>query len=140
MSYATSAALQAALYTALSSDPATLSATGGHVYDALPDGTVPDLYLILGSERARDASDMTGRGAWHDVTVAVVSDAAGFRSAKEAAGAASDALDGADLPLTRGRLVSLRFARARARRQSDGSRRIDLTFRARVEDNPQATE
>jgi hypothetical protein len=45
----------------------------------------------------------------------------------------SDALVGADLPLTRGHLVFLRFLRGQAVR-SGATRRIDLTFRARVED------
>ena len=52
-----------------------------------------------------------------------------------AAVAISDALEGAALVLTRGRLVSLRFQRAVARRLDEGeTRRVDLTFRARVED------
>ena len=54
----------------------------------------------------------------------------------DAAGAVSDALHEADLTLLRGRLVSLRFERARAYQiENSTGRRIDLTFRARVEDN-----
>ena len=135
MSYAIASALQEAVYQRLAGDPAVSAATGGHVYDALPSGTRPALYLTLGDEQVRDASDKTGDAAWHDFTLAVVSGAAGFRAAKTAAVAASDALSDADLPLARGRLVSLRFLKARARRLSNGGRRIDLTFRARVEDD-----
>jgi hypothetical protein len=49
----------------------------------------------------------------------------------------SDALIGADMTLERGRLTGLHFYRARARREGTGDvRRIDLTFRARVDDTP----
>ena len=60
---------------------------------------------------------------------------AGFLSAKEAAAAVSDALHDADLTLGRGRLVGLWFHKAKASLAGEGRRRIDLTFRARVEDN-----
>ena len=74
------------------------------------------------------------RGAEHDLAVAVVSEAQGFAAAKAAAAAVCDALLDADLALGRGRLVLLRFLRAQASRPAGGARRIDLTFRARVED------
>jgi len=65
----------------------------------------------------------------------VISDATGFLAAKEIAVAISDALVGAALVLTRGHLVSLQFLKAVAKRLSEGeARRIDLRFRARVED------
>ena len=45
------------------------------------------------------------------------------------------ALVDAEMSLSRGRLVALHFWRARARREGSGNlRRIDLTFRARVEE------
>ena len=51
------------------------------------------------------------------------------------AGAVCDALIDAPLSLVRGRLVSLRFRKAAASRVGTGdTRRIDLTFRARVSD------
>jgi hypothetical protein len=66
--------------------------------------------------------------------VSVVSSAAGFQAAKAVAVAVSDSLVDAELVLARGRLVGLRFVRAVARRLDEGrARRIDLTFRARVE-------
>jgi hypothetical protein len=44
------------------------------------------------------------------------------------------ALDDAPLALTSGALVSLEFQRATARRLGEGAaRRIDLTFRARID-------
>ncbi|MFZ5964711.1 DUF3168 domain-containing protein [Thalassococcus sp. BH17M4-6] len=135
MSYAISAALQTAIYQRLASDDALITLVGANIFDALPPGPLPQLYLTLGAERVRDASDATGYGAWHDLNVAVITEEAGFQSAKAAAVAVGDALVDADLTLDRGRLVSLRFLRARAKRESGGMRRIELTFRARVEDS-----
>jgi len=135
MSYGVSGALQAAVYQALAGDASLGALVGTAIYDAVPAGPVPGLYVSLGPEVVRNRSDKTGAGAAHDFVVSVVSDAAGFQVAKDAAGAVSDALVDAALLLSRGRLVSLNFLRARARRVgNDDVRRIDLTFRARIED------
>jgi hypothetical protein len=137
MSYGASAALQQAVYQALLADPALDTLVQGAIYDALPPGTLPPLYVTLGPEDVRDATDGTGDGAWHRFTVSVVTDGAGFHAAKEAAAAISDALVDTDLTLARGRLAGLHFFRARARREGTGAlRRIDLTFRARIQDTP----
>lgn len=135
MSYAVSAALQAAVYARLQGDAALGALVGADIYDALPQGSLPALYVALGPETAKDASDTGGNGAWHRFLVSVVTSKAGFQTAKDAAAAISDALHGADLALGRGHLVGLWFERAKAGRESRGLRRIDLTFRARVEDN-----
>jgi hypothetical protein len=82
----------------------------------------------------REASDKTGGGAEHRLVISVISDGAGFLQAKLAAVAVSEALDGVSPALPTGRVVSLGFAKAVARRLDDGAaRRIDLTFRARIE-------
>ncbi|SIS49781.1 DUF3168 domain-containing protein [Phaeovulum vinaykumarii] len=134
MSYAGASALQTAVYQHLSASPALQALVGTAIHDAAPPGPISGTYVSLGPEEVRDASDQSGPGARHDFTVVVVSDAAGFHLAKEVAGVVSDLLVGADLPLTRGRLVALWFLRARARRVENATaRRIDLTFRARVE-------
>ena len=133
MTAALSLPLQAAIFARLRADAALAALVGPHVLDALPPGAPPSLYVALGPETIRDRSDATGQGAEHDLVVSVVTDGAGFAGAKAAAGAVSDALVGADLALSRGRLVFLRFLRAQAVR-SNAARRIDLTFRARVED------
>lgn len=135
MSYGVSAALQAAVYARLQANSALGAIVGGNIYDALPTGAVPPIYVALGPEKARDASDTGGNGAWHEFIVSVVTANAGFQTAKEAAAAISDALHGADLTLSRGVLVGLWFQKAKAGRESRGLRRIDLSFRARVEDN-----
>ncbi len=134
MSYGMTAALQAAVYGALREDTVVAALSGGAVFDALPPGPVPALYVALGPETARDASDKTGAGAVHDFPVTVVSEAAGFTGAKALAAAISDALSGADLVLSRGHLVRLAFVRARARRV-DGGREIEVWFRARVDED-----
>lgn len=135
MSYGVAAALQSALFQRLSTDAALSALVGGDIYDAIPPGQIPALYVHLGPERVRDASDVLDGGATHDFTVAVVTNKAGFADAKTAAGAISDALVDADLTLSRGRLVGLRFVKAQAKRDGAERRRIDLTFRARVEDS-----
>jgi hypothetical protein len=133
MSYAMAAALQAAVYGALSADPEVAALSRGAIYDALPPGPVPALYVALGPERVRDTSDKTGAGAVHDFPVTIVTEDAGFAAAKALSAAISDALGGARLSLVRGRLVSLDFRRARARRV-DGGREVELWFRARLDD------
>lgn len=134
MSYAASGALQAAVYQRLAADAGLAALVGGAIYDVVPAGTLPTTYVTLGPEDARDASDKTAQGAEHRFVVSVVTAAAGFQTAKDAAAVISDALVDAALPLDRGRLVSLSFLRARARRvQKNDIRRIDLTFRARVD-------
>ena len=136
MSYGVSAALQAAVYERLAGDAALAALVGGAIYDVVPAGQLPETYVSLGPEDVTDRSDKSGRGAEHRFTVSVVSEAAGFQTAKAAAGAASDALLPGGLVLARGRLVAIEFLQARARRVRAGNvRRIDLTFRARVEDD-----
>lgn len=134
MSYAVSSALQSAVYAALTADAGLTALIGEALYDALPTGALPDLYVTLGPETVRDASSASGAGAWHQFTVSVVTRNAGFQTAKEAAGAVCDVLNDANLTLTRGCLVGMQFFKARAVRQTNGNRRIDLTFRARVDD------
>jgi hypothetical protein len=133
MSYGATAALQQAVFARLTSDPAVTALVGSHIYDALPEGPVPEMYLSIGPEAVRDRSDKTGSGALHDFAVTVISDAAGFSTAKQVAAAASDALTGGGIALSRGVLVSLNFLRARARRVGSG-RQIEIWFRARVDD------
>lgn len=131
MSYAASAALQSAVFSALS---AWSDLAGVSIVDAMPPGTVAGTFVLLGPEVAVDQSDKTGAGAEHRFDVAVISDAAGFLPAKTIAASVSDALLSVPMVLTTGHLVALAFVRATARRLDDGSvRRIDLQFRARID-------
>ncbi|PYE85717.1 DUF3168 domain-containing protein [Pseudoroseicyclus aestuarii] len=135
MSYGAGEALQGAVYQRLPGWPALTDLVGGAIYDAVPAGALPALYVALGPDLARDRSDISGSGAEHEFTVSVVTEAAGFAGAKAVAAAVSDALVGADLALARGRLVALGFYRAKAQRIDGGARRrIELSFRARVDD------
>lgn len=136
MSFAGSGPLQEAVYAALVGDPTLGVIVGTAIYDAVPPGNLPAIYVRLGSETAQDASDGTGTGALHRFTVSVITTQPGFASAKQAGAAISDVLHDADLVLSRGVLVSLRFERARAARIDRGAaRQIDLRFAARVQDN-----
>jgi hypothetical protein len=135
MSYGVAEALQAAIYQRLSTDAALIALAGTAIHDAPPPGTAPDLMVLIGPETVRERADITGPGAEHEFTVSVVGGSAGFATVKAAAVAVSDALEGAQLSMFRGRLVGLWFLRAEARRDRRGQgRRVDLVFRARVED------
>ena len=134
MTYALGASLQTAVYGRLASDPALDALVAGAVFDTIPDDA-PDLFVAIGPERVSGRLDVTGSGAVHDISVSVVTRRGGYFSAKDAAGRVSEALTGSVLAMTRGRIVSIRFLRARTRRdEGEGTRRVDLWFRARVDD------
>ncbi|MEQ3625342.1 MAG: DUF3168 domain-containing protein [Celeribacter sp.] len=136
MSYAVSGALQVAVYQALIADAALDALIGGAVHDALPDpgAALPPVYVLIGAEDVRARDDATARGALIRFTLSVIGGSEGFAQVKAAAAAVCDALEPGLPPLARGRLVSLRFERARAvRTGTQGGRRIDLRFAARVE-------
>lgn len=131
MSYSAAASLQSAIFARLTG---WASLAGVSVVDALPPGSGTGTFVLLGPETASDQSDKSGSGAEHMLQISVISDAQGFMAAKTVAGHVSDALVGASLTLTTGVLVGMSFVRATARRLNSGdSRRIDLTFRARIE-------
>jgi hypothetical protein len=131
MSYQAAAALQAAVFGALGGAPGL---AGVSILDAVPPGTAPGTFVLIGPEVAVDQSDGTGAGAEHRFSVSVISDASGFLAAKTVAAAVSEALLGGAMVLATGHLVSVNFQRAVARRLDQGTaRRIDMTFRARVE-------
>lgn len=151
MTAALSLPLQKALFAWLSADAALLAALGGpRLYDAPPhaDGDAapgPGPYLLLGDESVTPWFDQTQDGADHLLRFRVVSFAAGFSEAKTIAGALSDALAGPPPTLERGRIVRIQFLGAEARRGGAGgggadrvARRIDLRFRAILEDDPVA--
>lgn len=137
MSYAAGLALQGAVYQQLRADAALSGLVGDAIFDAMPVDAPSGVYVSLGPEEVRDAGDMTAAGAQHDFVVSVLSgtdESAGFAAVKAAAVAVADALERRDLTLLRGRLCGMWFLRAKARRVENGAaRRIDLTFRARVD-------
>ncbi|MBB96446.1 MAG: hypothetical protein CML68_17855 [Rhodobacteraceae bacterium] len=137
MSYGMAAALQKAVYELLVTDPGLTALIADRVYDAMPAGPVAGTFVSIGPEDVRDSSDVTGAGAVHRFTVSVVSEDDGFAAIKTVAAAVDDALKDAAPSLDRGRLVGLWFERASAKRtgQAERIRRIDLRFRARVEDD-----
>jgi hypothetical protein len=135
MSYAIAASLQAVIYQHLSADAAVAGLVGSDIYDAVPPAGDPDLFVLIGDERVRDRSTKTSSAAYHDFVVSIATRAHGYTDAKELAAAICDSLQG-DLPaLSRGRLTGIWFRSARTRRGSaPDRRRIDLQFRAHVED------
>lgn len=136
MTYAMSQSLQKAVYDALVGDAALQALVGTAIFDAPPAGSIPALYVSLGPEKAQDCSDQSGAATRHDFMISVVTDSASFHDAKAVAGAVSDVLGAPLGALDRGRIVTLNFLRARAQRDEAGQqRRIDLTFRALLDDD-----
>lgn len=135
MSYALSAPLQAAVYDALVADMDLNALVAGAIFDAEPTGSLPSLYVTLGPETVKSKSDVSAHGAEHQFVISIVTEHAGFSGAKTVAGLISDTLIDAELPMSRGRLIACRLLRAKAARVDAGARRrIDLTFRARVDE------
>ena len=137
MSYAQTAALQEAVYNELLGNP-VLVALVPNIYDSPPAGSgeAPNgTYISLGNEVAKDRSSATHKGTTLDFEINIHSDFAGFSAAKEVAGLVVDTLDWADLPLSRGALITLKFMKSRARRGvAPETRRIALVFRAILDD------
>lgn len=52
--------LQSAIYGRLSTDVDLAAIVADHIYDAVPAGPLPDLYVLLGEEAVKDASDQSG--------------------------------------------------------------------------------
>ncbi|TRW96869.1 DUF3168 domain-containing protein [Paracoccus sp. M683] len=137
MSYAASVALQAAVYQHLRADAVLADLVGDAIFDAMPASVPSGIYVSLGPEDAQDAGDMTAAGSRHDFVVSILSgsdESDGFGAVKQVAAAVSDALEAGELLLDRGYMAGLWFLRARARRVENGAaRRVDLTFRARID-------
>lgn len=137
MSFTASLALQAALYQALRADAALQALIGDAVYDAMPATAPSGTFVSLGPEEVRDAGDITGAGARHDFVISVLSgrdDSGGFAQVKEVAAEVSRLIETVTPSLPAGQLVGMWFLRAKARRTENGAgRRIDLTFRARID-------
>lgn len=134
MSYAYSQALQRYVFEALTGSAPLVGIVGDAIFDTAPAGTLPELYVTLGPEKVSDASDVTGSASIHELLISVVSSAVGFSSAKVAAGHVSNALEASGVALDGCILTQLRFSRADAKREADGSvRRIDMIFRARMD-------
>jgi hypothetical protein len=136
MSYGVGGALQEAVFGALQADMALSALVGNDIFDQLPTGKTPNLFVSLGPETVVDRSDREADGAEHRFVVSVIGEASGFAKVKAAAAAVSDVLIDLDTGLSRGRLVYLRFDRAVVKRDGRRNlRRVDLRFVARVEDN-----
>ncbi len=134
MSYAMSAAMQEAVFNALSGDVVLGALIGTAIYDA-PPVPADQTYILLGADVAKDRSSGTHKGATLDFEVNVMSDVHGFETAKLVAAAICDVLIDADLTLSRGSLVNMKFLKSRARRGvSPEQRRIALVFRAILDD------
>jgi len=137
MTLALSGALQGAIYAALVNDAGVTALVGAEIYDApLPSGgAVPaGEFITLGPENVKPFNTATSEGAVHDFSVSIHSGANGFDAAKAVAAAVSTVLIDANLPISGGALVALRFVKAEAKRGiAPELRRIDMRFRAVLE-------
>ncbi|MGH1577209.1 DUF3168 domain-containing protein [Planktotalea sp.] len=133
MSVLLSDVLQSAVYDRLVANVELGAIVNAHIYDAMPAGPVPDLYVLIGEEVVKDSSDVSGAGSQHDVLISLISTADSFLTLKQAASAVWTALDSSDLVLSEGRVVGFWFRASTAKRSSSGQRKIDLKFRARLE-------
>lgn len=137
MSYASSAALQGAVYQKLRADAQLSAIIGDAVFDAMPVAAPSGVHVVLGPETMRDAGDVSAAGSVHDFVISVLAggdQGTGFAPVKAAAAAVEAALESGVLELTAGRLVGLYLLRAQARRTNKNTaRQVDLTFRARID-------
>ena len=135
MTYAIGASLQRAVFAHLAGEAEIIEMVGPNIYDAVPAGAEPEVFVLIGEEVALDRSTQTSAAAYHDFAVSVFADQHGFSTSKALAALICDSLLVADLSLDRGRVTGLWFRRARTRRgREPDRRRIDLQFRAHVED------
>jgi len=139
MTYALSWPLQQALFDLMGTDAACVQHFGQRIYDAAPpflgEQAPQGLYLTFGDEDVADWSTATEAGAVHLVKLTIHAPRRGFSEAKQAASAVSDAILGAALAPSRGRIVSARFVDARTgRSEADALRKIDMRFRITIED------
>lgn len=115
-----SAALRAAIHTALSEHAPLLSVLGGpNIYDE-PPAAAAFPYVTLGEARISDYSAGDEPGEEHQLTLHAWSRQGGHREAHIIAGTLLQALDDAPLSPDGHQLVNLRFSLADIRREADG--------------------
>lgn len=137
MSYGASFALQEAIYATLAGSAALDALVGGRIYDAPPHADAPDaapgVFVTIGEESVSNWSAQGLVGAIHEVAITVHGPDSGFAASKLTAEAVSAALLGPMPALSAGRVATVDFRGARARRDRTGGRAIELRFRFRVE-------
>ena len=97
MSYGAGVALQAAIYQHLRADASLNQLVGDAIFDAMPVEAPSGVFVSLGAEEVKDASDATGRGSRHDFVVSVMAGSeggAGFGAIKAAAVAPASGTEG----------------------------------------------
>ena len=73
MTYSVAAALQEAVYARLTADDALRQMIGSAIYDAVPPGTPPGTFVVLGPEEVVDRSDSSTAAAEHRLRISVIS-------------------------------------------------------------------
>ncbi|MEO0343565.1 MAG: DUF3168 domain-containing protein [Pseudomonadota bacterium] len=121
--------IQAFIYNSLTTAPAVIDLVGDAVYDAAPQGGLPDLAVMIGAEEVLDASDILASARLHRAEIELVGRGAGFSTMKNAADAIRACLESDTGPAGDGAITRVRFHRAQSLREtSDGLRRIRMRF------------
>ena len=130
-------ALDAAITSALSTDPALSLLVGGRIYD-VPPGKAIAPYLVIGRSEIRPLGGTPPAGAGEAqeivLTLSLLSSSDGLEEAKAAAAATRDVLHNARLTLDGWRLIQLRVVFVDVYRGADGRTALGLIrLRAAVE-------
>jgi hypothetical protein len=128
--------LQAAIFSALSSDATLQALIGAALYDAVPRAAAFP-YAVVGDDMESNWDTATEQGSQHIVSVDVWSQGGGHKESKTIADAVRAVLDGAALTLAGQTLIDIRYQGAEFARATDGETyRATLKFRAVLEPNP----
>ena len=137
MSFARSAALQEAVFSALTGSAALAALVGDAIHDAPRHADAPEgatgPHVTLGEERVEPWTAQGLDGAVHDLEIGVHVPEGGYAAAKRIGAAVTSALLEGLPALSEGRVVTSGFLGARTRREKEGRRRLDLRFRFRIE-------
>ncbi len=137
MSFSRSAALQEAVFAALTGSATLAALVGDAIHDAPRHADAPKgasgPHVTLGEERVEPWTAQALEGAVHDLEIAVHAPEGGFAAAKRIGAAVTTALLEDLPPLAQGRVATSGFLGARTRRVKGGGRGLDLRFRFRIE-------
>ncbi|MFV0244906.1 MAG: DUF3168 domain-containing protein [Qingshengfaniella sp.] len=136
MSYRDAGDLQAAIHARLTGDTALMALVAGAVFDAVPEGRAPDVYLALGAEEVTETRDHDGAIMRHRIDLSAIGKAESFAQVKAVAAAAEAALRAAPLTAPGLNIMDMWLERVRATRgKHPARRRIDMRITVLLDQN-----